>query len=222
MNFAFKGMVCAVAFAGLVSSSFGWSVLNPGSFVFLDNSGPDFPYDLGLGNVIASKFSNVVGKDNNNNVVFTGFAYSTVVQYDNAGDLAFGFYYHNDPTSKDAVERLTVTDFGGFNLAVANGDNTFVAPGTPHAYFATRSNNGSILGFNWVNGLGDGPINPGTEGRFVWILTDAKQYTDGQLSAIDGGVGTTDTYAPAVPEPATMAVLGVGAIAMIRRRRKQS
>lgn len=223
MNFAFKGTVVAAAFAGLVSSSFGWSVLNPGNFTLLDNSGPDYPWDLGLGNIVANKASSLVAKDNNNNVVFTGTAYSYVVNYDNAGDLAFGFYFHNDATSKDSVERLTVTDFAGFGTAVANGDNTFTAPSVPHAYFATRSTNGSILGFNWVVGNADGAIDPGEEGRFVWILTDAKAYKNGQLSAIDGGVGTTDTYAPAaVPEPATMAVLGVGAVAMLRRRRKQS
>ena len=219
MNLALRGAVSATVFAGLVSSSFGWNVLNPGGFTLMDNTGPGIPTDLGT--VIASKTSNITGLDNNNNVIFTGFVYSTVVQYDGAGDLAFGFFLHNDATSRDPIERLTVKDFGGFATSVTNGDASFGPPTFPHSFFASRSNDGAVLGFNWVVGAGDGEILPGDEGRFVWIETDAKHYTDGELSAIDGGVGNTDTYAPAVPEPATMAFLGIGAMSLIRRRRNR-
>lgn len=218
MNLALRGAVSAAVFAGFVSSSFGWNLLTPGNFTLMDNTGPDFPASLGT--IVASKASGITGLDNLNNVIFTGTVYSYVVQYDGAGDLAFGFYLHNDITSRDPIERITVKSFAGFQTWVTNGDATFGPPLFPHSFFATRTADGSSLGFNWVVGAGDGEILPGDEGRFVWIATNAKNYTDGQLSAIDGGVGNTDTYAP-VPEPATMAVLGLGAISLIRRRRNR-
>lgn len=213
-----KKIVLGTALLAASSFGFGFTLLSPGTTVAMPNDGPAFPGDDGP--ILASMTQNLVAKDSANNIVFTGFLYSTVGTYDLAGHLEFGFYFHNDINSVDTVERLTVSSFAGWQTWVANGDFTFSAPSVVHSSTGTRSANGKVLGFNFNDGVGDGPVLPGSESRFVWIRTDATYYTIGTASAINSGVGTAETFVPTTPEPASLAAVALGLAALVRRRKK--
>ena len=78
------------------------------------------------------------------------------------------------------------------------------------------------MSFNFLPGAGAGfdEIAPGSFSSAQWIFTDAKSYTFGSAQISDGGVATVETFAPnAVPEPASMVALGMGALGLLRRKR---
>jgi hypothetical protein len=203
-------LACAAVFTvGLASAQ---TALAPGGVVSPVPAVVGSPFDLGT--VIAAEQFDFVGHDVFNNVVFTGYLYSTVIQQ-GSGDLVFGYILGNYGGSQDPLGRLSITDFSGFSTAVAQG--TPWNPPYPPVDIATRSSNGRVVSFDWLSG-----VQPGVEARFVYVFTDAKAYKDGSASVLNGGIANVSTYAPApVPEPASIAALGLGAVALIRRRRQK-
>ena len=76
-----------------------------------------------------------------------------------------------------------------------------------------------MIGFNFPAA---GEIIPGETTVLLVIETNARHYTTGFVSAQDGTAGFGFAYAPAVPEPSSLALLGSGltmAGALIRRLR---
>jgi len=199
----------AVLSVGLANAQ---TALAPGGVVTPVPAVVGFPNDLGT--VIASEQFDFTGLDVFNNVVFEGYLFSNVIQQGN-GNLVFGYILGNKSESKDSLGRLSITDFSGFTTSVAQG-TPWNPPYVP-VDLATRSSNGRVVSFDWLTG-----VQPGVEARFVYVFTDAKHYTDGSASVIDGGIANVATYAPAaVPEPTSIAALGLGAAALIRRRRQK-
>lgn len=77
---------------------------------------------------------------------------------------------------------------------------------------------GAGNGVEFFDGL-DNPYSDWTNKSFAFSLTNRRDFVDGgrNLRTYTASFGST---AEPVPEPATLAVLGVGALALMRRRRR--
>jgi hypothetical protein len=81
-----------------------------------------------------------------------------------------------------------------------------------------RSSDGAVIGFNYPGGNN---ILPGQTTAQLVVETDATNFGSGYLSATDGTSAFAQGFAPAVPDPATLGLLGSGlavAASVLRRR----
>jgi hypothetical protein len=212
INSRLLGLAAMATLTVAIANASGPVALDPGQTVWGLPEVIDEPTDLGT--VIDTMWSvPFSGYDNASVNVFNGFMYTTVVRRPDQ-TLAFGYVMDNNYDSVDTLGRLSVTGYAGFKTDVAAG-----TPRPPYivADLANRSSNGDVISFDWLSGVGQG-----VQTRYVWLLTDAKNYQKASASVIDGGVANTTIFAPApVPEPASIAALGLGAVALIRRRRNR-
>lgn len=144
------------------------------------------------------------------------------------GTLDFYYQVMNDASSASAIARVTASDFAGFLTAVgfrtdAVGPFVVGTVAPPPTALADRSTNDQTVGFNFQPPA-TGEISPGSTSVTLVISTNAKTFTLGSFSLIDGGTQTIAGYQPAgmVPEPASMALIGGGflLLAAIRRYRR--
>lgn len=191
------------------------TLLTPGSAILV----PDEEYVTG-GAVLATRFEAFAITNALSEVRATGTVGSQVV-LDADGFLTFLYVITNDASSIDEISRATMTDFGAFTTWVAQDlINSF---GPQKATSADRSIPGGTIGFEFLNGpLGLGSIAPGESSTVLWIHTNATAYRDGTVSVINGGVDSVLSFAPVVPEPASLATLAIGAAALLRRRAKKA
>ena len=140
------------------------------------------------------------------------------VYMNSGGTLDFYYQYSNDLNS-DPIHRLTMTSFRNFTTDVGYRLTPIgqFTGGTIIANEANRNASGSVVGFDY-----DTPISipPGATTATLVIRTNANNWGPGFASVINGSATTVASFAP-VPEPATIAALGLGAIALIRRRRRK-
>lgn len=150
--------------------------------------------------------------------VFSGTVSTAVYAGDptnGLGGLTFLYRIINDPGSSHSIGRTTLNGFGLFQTDVSWMPGSMRAPA-----LIDRPLPGDRLGFSFFNfgGPPTGLILPG-EVSYVVVRTDAPSFTFNTGAVIDGDVATVDILSP-VPEPATMAVVGLGFAALARRRRK--
>ena len=148
--------------------------------------------------------------------------------YRNAsGFLDFYYQVRNDSTSTVNMTRVTHFDFapaGEIDVYYRTDGNLinamFTAGGVIPFQDATQNSDLSMgtVGFDFL-----GPtVAPGQRTAVMVIKTQLTRFTDGVTSGIDGGVTEVPTFAPAAPEPASLALLGLGFVAAgLRARRRK-
>ncbi len=145
---------------------------------------------------------------------YTEWVYSDPNNTFCAGCLDFVYQFTNNPNSQDVLERFTGFSYGAFKIDAGYDPNSGGrAPGT-----VSRSNNGFVLGFNYLGS----DIQPGETTPLLIAQTDATNFVSGFLTAQDGNAGYAEGFAPGVPDPATLGLLGSGlavAGSVLRRRR---
>jgi hypothetical protein len=153
---------------------------------------------------------------------FSGTLTTTVISGDpsNAlGGLTFTYRLTNNAVSLAALERMTNLDFTGFLTDVSY--QTPAAGVVPTS--VDRDAAASTIGWSF-SPLGAGVIQPGAASALVVIQTNAHFFKPTNANVIDGSIGVAASFGPTVPEPASLALLGisllsVGAMGQSRKRR---
>ncbi|MCY2931616.1 MAG: PEP-CTERM sorting domain-containing protein [Planctomycetota bacterium] len=151
-----------------------------------------------------------------------GFASGTIqrrVVRDIGGTLDFYWQVTRDANSTVDIGSLRVRGFESVTTDVdfrTDGLGT-LGPSSVHSF----SPNLGYLNFNFNPAL-----SPATTSRFMFIHTDATTYHL-ESDALDVATpeqnpisNSLPTYVPGVPEPATMSLLALGGLAVLRRKRK--
>ncbi len=129
--------------------------------------------------------------------------------------LTFVYQLINNPGSPDAIDRLTVSSFTGFQT-----DVSFLPLPGPGAAPSTvsRSVNGAVVGFEFNQ---PGFPLTGTATPVV-IQTNAVAFSGTLASIIDGSATSVASLAPIaiIPEPAPIALVG-GALTLLAFPRRQ-
>lgn len=140
-----------------------------------------------------------------------------------SGDFDFEIAI-NPNTGTDAVGRVTETGYAGFSTDVGYdslfcgiefcGSSTLVAPTA-----VDRSLSGGTIGFTFASGA----LAPGDSSYILEIATNATSYTSsGTAHFIDGGDAAIADFAPSVPEPTTLSLMGMGLLSLLGLRKKSN
>jgi hypothetical protein len=169
--------------------------------------------------LLASETVPFNGTNGLSQVVFSGNLYAAVYQNTTTKFLTFVYQFENSSGSPDSILRLTSSSFTGFTTAVGQSTLDLLGgTGAVNAASTADRNTPDVVGFNFLD-------NPGTESDLFYVTTNATSYTPGSVSLIDGGVASLVAYAPAVPEPSTIAafmVMGLGILALAVRARRRT
>ncbi|MGB7158281.1 MAG: PEP-CTERM sorting domain-containing protein [Tepidisphaeraceae bacterium] len=215
----FKGtFVNAALAAGLLSiaaATANAAVVNPGLEV-----GASAEVGPTGGTVVATSSQPVAA------LTFTGTLTSSVISgdtsnpFNGSGGLTFVYQFTNTDTdaTPTSVTRLTVSEFTTFITDMSFVFNASLTAPT----LADRSASGDVIGFSFLNPpAGQGKVDPGDTTTLLVVQTTATSFAPSIASIINGTTAQVPSFAPAaVPEPATAGLLGAGAVALLRRRRR--
>jgi hypothetical protein len=190
-------VLCAAVLLLTLPSAYG-SILDPGGTVTPDLFSNTGSYTLlnsisgsGTNSALSVDYSEFVAADQNNSFC--------------AGCLDFAILVTN--TGTESAESISTGSFTGFLTDVGYwSGSTGVAPTT-----ISRSSDGLAIHFDYT---GFDNLTPAESSDYLVIETNATSYVPGTITVQDGVTIDTAGFAPAVPEPASMGLLG-GALALL-------
>jgi hypothetical protein len=152
---------------------------------------------------------------------FSGTLTSTVIAGDPSnplGGLTFTYRLHNDATSLNSIGRMTDLDYSGFLT-----DVSYQIPlaGLPSTTTDRSAPPGSTIGWSFTAApVGLGSLAPGATSALLVVQTNAPTFFANTANIIDGSIVSVATFSPnpVVPEPASLALLSVSTVALLRRR----
>lgn len=152
---------------------------------------------------------------------YTGTLISTVITGDTSnalGGLTFTYQLVNDPTSANALTRLTINGFTGYSTDLSYKLGTGGLAPTSN----DRDASSSVIGFSFTGQpLGLGTLSAGTTSELLVVQTNAQSYQTRIANVSNGAVSPVNAFGPASvtsPEPATLAALVIGGTLLRRRR----
>lgn len=187
------------------------AILNPGSSISLTAE----PGPTG-GLIIGSSTVPFVAP------TFSGTLISRVITNDAsnpfAGGLTFTYELSNDPFSPDPIDRFTLSSYLGFSVDASYPSGSLVGSIIPTS--VTRNGSGNQISFNYT-GLFEGTLVPGSASVLLVLQTSATSFQNSFAAIINSSSVNVATFAPlAVPEPTVGALVILGALSLVVRRKK--
>jgi hypothetical protein len=207
-------LAVAIAAAGLVSQTASASTLLPGDEDVLAAGEPDPTGGVVIAGGVPVPF---IAK------TFSGTLTSTVIEGDPSnpyGGLTFTYQFTNDAKSPNSINRLTVQDF---ELALFDTDVSFQTDTGDVIPSLMGRPTADVVGWSFIAApVGDGIVLPGSTSAVLVIQTNAKAWKEIAANVIDGSTANPASYGPAVPEPSSFALAGLGAIGLLVGMRRRS
>jgi len=140
------------------------------------------------------------------------------------GGLTFTYEILTGLGSSAPVESFTVGNYGQLladvSFSAFPGGGAVAVPGVAPVY-AGRTLTGNIISYDFSL-FGNPGIFPGQNSALLVVQTGVPFYATTIASVINAGSAQVLSFAPiAVPEPATFALFGAGALALMLARKRQ-
>jgi hypothetical protein len=202
--------VAALALMVLSSSAFA-TLLAPGGTVAPGAT----PSPAGAALVVdsgAQPFASVDGTS------FSGTLRTQVYTNDAGNPFGLGGYtftYLLTNNGPDALERLVTVNFSNWSTDV--GVNAALVPGAVPVSVDRSAGVGKTIGWDYTGSAG---VGPGGNSALLVVHTNATGFLPVQNSVINGSVAVVNSFGPNLfPEPASLGLIGLAGLGMIRRRK---
>jgi len=125
----------------------------------------------------------------------------------NAGWIVYEYLFSSSNASTTDIIRLSSIDFGNFAIN-ADAIGVSVAP-----LAITRDSFGSTVGANYL-------LHPNNTTNLLWFEVNSPYIGLGHSYIQNGGQADIVTWCPVIPEPTSMALLGLGVLGLFGLRKK--